>query len=91
MFISIGFIIVACIIIFISRTTIEQKMLQEKNKDAKMLNFIGYTLLIIGILVWIYGITDTLVEWLIVSLLVSKFLARKIKKIDMVTSLKGNE
>ena len=27
----------------------------------------------------------------IVSLLVSKFLARKIKKIDMVTSLKGNE
>ena len=27
----------------------------------------------------------------IVSLLVSKFLARKIKKIDMVSSLKGNE
>ena len=27
----------------------------------------------------------------IVSYLVSKFLARKIKKIDMVTSLKGNE
>lgn len=27
----------------------------------------------------------------IVSLLVSKFLARKIKKIDMVTSLKGND
>ena len=27
----------------------------------------------------------------IVSLLVSKFLARKIKKIDMVTSLKENE
>ena len=27
----------------------------------------------------------------IVSYLVSKFLAKKIKKIDMVTSLKGNE
>ena len=27
----------------------------------------------------------------VVSYLVSKFLARKIKKIDMVTSLKGNE
>ena len=33
----------------------------------------------------------SLVGTFIVSLLVSKFLARKIKKIDMVTSLKGNE
>ena len=27
----------------------------------------------------------------VISYLVSKFLARKIKKIDMITSLKGNE
>ena len=70
MFISIVFIIVGCIIIFISRTSIESKALQEKSWDAKMLHFIGNTFLIMGVLVWIYGITDTLVEWLIVSLLV---------------------
>ena len=41
----------------------------------------------IGILSYIYAIIGTF----IVSYLTSKILARKVKKIDMVTSLKGNE
>ena len=69
MLIGIGFIIVGCILIIITKRAVKQGKIQEKGKKEKILNFIGNVLISAAFPIWMYLITDTLRDWLIATLL----------------------
>lgn len=69
MLIGIGFIIVGCILIIITKKAVKQGRMQEQDKKAKILKVIGNILIGVAFPIWMYLITDTLREWLITTLL----------------------
>ena len=67
--IGIGFIVVGLIVIIITQRAIKQGKMQEKDKKAKRLNFMGSMLIAAAFPIWMYLLTDTLEEWMIATVL----------------------